>query len=92
MEDDKRQHWHVGREFPIATIVALLIQTAGVVWWAASTSAKVDFLKETNAAMHLMQSTIDRKQDDESRLQEVRTSALFERVNSKLDKLIEGKR
>ena len=34
--------WHVGREIPIAFIAAILLQTAGGVWWAASLSAKID--------------------------------------------------
>lgn len=36
------KHWHVGREVPIAFIVAILFQTAGGIWWAASLSSKID--------------------------------------------------
>lgn len=41
MKDDR---WHVGREIPLALIVALLLQTGGWVWWAATQSAKLDTL------------------------------------------------
>ena len=34
--------WHVGREVPIAVLIALLVQTAGGIWWLAQLSAKID--------------------------------------------------
>lgn len=41
---DRRQRngWHVGREIPIAVIVALVIQTGGGIWWLANLAAKLD--------------------------------------------------
>jgi len=36
------QRWHVGKEIPIALILAVLMQTCGGIWWAASLSAKID--------------------------------------------------
>jgi hypothetical protein len=45
MECD-REKWHVGKEIPIALIFGMLMQTAGVVWWAASLSGKIDNLAE----------------------------------------------
>lgn len=38
--------WHVDRRVPIALIFAMCIQTAGIVWWGATTSEKVSVLKE----------------------------------------------
>lgn len=37
-----RDKWHVGKEIPIAVLFAVLVQTAGGIWWAASLSAKID--------------------------------------------------
>lgn len=34
--------WHLDRKVPIALIVTVAIQTAGMVWWAASLSSRVD--------------------------------------------------
>lgn len=42
---DEPQGWHADKRVPIALIVALLVQTSGIVWWAASLSSRV----ETNA-------------------------------------------
>lgn len=35
--------WHVGKEVPIAVLFALVIQTAGGIWWLAQLSAKIDY-------------------------------------------------
>lgn len=34
--------WHVGKEIPIAVLLAVVAQTFGGIWWAASLSAKID--------------------------------------------------
>lgn len=40
----RQERWHVGKEIPIAIIAALLAQTGGWIWWAATQSAKLDTL------------------------------------------------
>lgn len=45
MADERRsERWHVGKEIPIAVILGLLIQTVGLVWFAATQTAKLDNL------------------------------------------------
>ena len=36
------QSWHLDKRVPITLILALLAQTAGMVWWAATLSSRVD--------------------------------------------------
>lgn len=38
--------WHLDKRVPIALIVTIAIQTAGIVWWAASVSARIERLEE----------------------------------------------
>lgn len=40
--NEVREHWHVGREIPIALIFVVLVQTAGGVWWASTMTGKID--------------------------------------------------
>lgn len=40
-ENEEKERWHVGKEVPIVLICTLIIQTIGVVWWAATISAEV---------------------------------------------------
>lgn len=88
----QRRRWHVGREFPIATIVVLLFQTIGVIWLAASTVAKVEYLEKSAFSEKIVQTSVDRRQDEEAIRSETRITLQLENVNKKLDRLIEGKR
>lgn len=49
----KENKWRVGKEIPIATIFVLLLQTAGVVWWAATISTELRYEKEARVAAAL---------------------------------------
>ena len=51
-EGDRREGWHVGKEIPLAIIFAIFIQTAGVIWWAATLSSKLDDLSYQVAAIN----------------------------------------
>ena len=44
MEQPRDDRWHVGKEIPLALIMALVVQTGGWIWWAATQSAKLDTL------------------------------------------------
>lgn len=43
-QQPRPDRWHVGKEIPLALIFALFLQTAGWVWWAATQSAKLDYI------------------------------------------------
>ena len=45
MKDQNQEGWHLDRRVPLALITALLIQTGGVIWWAANLSSRVDTLE-----------------------------------------------
>lgn len=51
MSNSDDQKWHVGKEIPIAMIVTVIMQTMGVIWWAATLSAKMDDLSYQVAAL-----------------------------------------
>jgi hypothetical protein len=38
--------WHIDKRIPVALIVALLIQAAAAVWWAAGVQARVAVLEQ----------------------------------------------
>jgi hypothetical protein len=41
-KEESETKWHVDRRVPLATLIALIIQTSGMVWWASSLSSTVD--------------------------------------------------
>ncbi len=87
-----RRQWHIGKEIPIALLIAVAVQTGGWIWWAASISARLDNLKETATAAVILQAAVDRRQDEEAQRSEARILANLDRVNQKLDRLIETKK
>lgn len=44
MESDAR--WHLDKRVPIALLLAILIQTGGGFWWAATTSERINNLEK----------------------------------------------
>lgn len=46
MADRSENRWKPDFHIPIAVLFALFIQTCGVVWWAATTDARVDALEK----------------------------------------------
>lgn len=91
---EKNQHrkWSIGREVPLATVAVLLAQTVGAIWWAASISAKVESVEKSAASTVLIQAVTDSKQDTEARRSEDRIVVQLDKVNVKIDRLIEMKR
>lgn len=42
MTEPTATDWHLDKRVPITLIATLALQTAGIVWWASSLSARVD--------------------------------------------------
>ncbi len=38
-------NWHLDKKVPIAMIMAIILQTGGMVWWAASASERLNALE-----------------------------------------------
>lgn len=43
---EEHEHWSVDRRVPLAMIFAIALQTAGIVWWGASTSERLAALEK----------------------------------------------
>jgi Tfp pilus assembly protein PilO len=43
LQDDHmaENHWHLDKRVPVAIIVAIFLQTAGAIWWAATIEGRV---------------------------------------------------
>jgi hypothetical protein len=42
-------NWHLDKRVPIALILTVLVQTGGILWWAASLSERVNVLERHQA-------------------------------------------
>ena len=37
--------WHLDRRVPLALIITMTAQLAGIIWWGAQTSARLDYVE-----------------------------------------------
>lgn len=66
-------HWHLDKRVPIAIIVSLAVQSAAIIWWAATMEARVTAIE---AAMLAGADTSERL---------TRIEVILERVERRLD-------
>lgn len=93
-EDEQKERgkrWHVGKEIPIALIAGLFIQTAGLIWGASALFSRVDYIERASSVAMVAQVTIDKRQDDDARRSEDRIVAQLDKINTKLDRVMELK-
>lgn len=91
-EDDRQErvsHWHIGKEVPAALIVAFAMQTVGIIWWAATISATQKSDKDALNTAQAVQVSVDRRQDEESKRSEERVIQQLDKLNVKVDKIID---
>lgn len=43
--DKSDSSWHLDRKVPVAIILTLMMQTAGIVWWGATASERLNALE-----------------------------------------------
>lgn len=44
------EHWRIDKRIPIAFILVMVVQAAGIIWWAATTEGRLGVLEETDAS------------------------------------------
>ena len=83
-------HWHLDRRVPVALIVTIIMQTVGIVWWAASISARVDVLERRLEEARHNQSRIVRLEANQNAVYQRldRIEAASRRIEAKLDRLL----
>ncbi len=82
--------WHLDRRVPVALIIAIVTQTIGIVWWAATISARVDGLEGRISGMTGYASRLARLEERQlavaGRLD--RIEELQRRIDAKIDRLL----
>ncbi len=82
---DEGRKWHLEKGVPIGIIVAMMVQFMGGLWFVSKLDARV-YALETAA---VMQREVDQRQDDSSRATRAEVLRQLERMDEKLDRLIE---
>lgn len=77
-------HWVLDKRVPLALIIAILVQTAGAIWWAASISSRVTSLEAQRMAVGDQGGRIIRLETQIETL-----TVLMRRIEDKLDKALD---
>lgn len=73
--ENELRGWHVGKEIPIAMLFAIILQSFGAIWWAATLSAKLDDLSYQVAALSAEKYTkTDAEKDQRYLMQKINDS------------------
>ncbi|MDT3381701.1 hypothetical protein RNI52_30535 [Labrys neptuniae] len=91
------EHWAVDKKIPVALVITLLVQTAGVVWWSSQLNSRVTVMEERSLKLELEIGKLkDSSSDARERFAKAETTmqAFVEttrRIEAKLDRLIDDK-
>ena len=77
--------WHLDKKVPIGIIFAMTLQFAGGLWFVAKLDARIYALEAAAVVQHER----DQKQDDVTRITRMEIARQLERIDEKLDRLIE---
>jgi hypothetical protein len=82
---ERKKSWHLDKKVPIALIIAMLTQFAGVIWFIGQLAKDIELLKADTAVLHQR----DNQQTDSLKEALRLMQDQFQRLDSKLDRLIE---
>ncbi len=83
-------NWHLDKRVPVALIIAIVTQTLGIVWWAATISARVDGLQGRISEMTGYASRLARLEERQLAVADRldRIEELQRRIDAKIDRLL----
>jgi len=84
--------WHLDKKVPLSIFVALAVQAVAGVLFVADTRSRVERLEQTRVDAQATQRERDERQDSQNAesFSQVRTQ--LEKMDAKLDRLIESRR
>ena len=85
---ERRESWHLDKKVPLSLIFAMLVQTGMVVWAVADIKKDVEVLKMQAVGQHDRDERQDRAASDAYQL----LRSQLEKMDGKLDRLVEGRK
>lgn len=77
-------HWTVDKRVPLALILTIVTQTAGIVWWASAQSARLDNAEERLARIEAVKADTRLVRLEET---VANIKPTLDRIETKLDRL-----
>ena len=92
-ERRKKESWHLDKKVPLSIILAIFVQTIGLVWWAVQLDSRVNAMENKYAAQDIIIETIKSTQNNISvglaRIEErqIILNEVLREIKSRLDKV-----
>lgn len=87
----QQQGWHIDKGIPLVLVTALCLQAATAIWWASSVETRLNNVQEKQVVAASVQAGIDRRQDDDAQRSEARILAQLDKLNAKMDRVLESR-
>lgn len=84
---DIKNSWQIDRHIPIAVIVAILVQSGAIVWWAGKLDSRVQALEARGLEYSVLLDRVSRMEEKVTLLKETTSQ-----MNQKLETIITRKR
>ena len=85
MNETSPSNWRIDKQIPIAVIVAMLMQTGAIIWWAAHMDSRVMVLEATSIQSSLLLDRVSRMEEKVTALKET-TQAMNEKLETMIAK------
>lgn len=89
--EDNPQGWHLDRTISVSVIAMIAAQFVGGLWVLAEMRRDIDVLKTQMQTQIAVQTQRDDRQDREAHDTRTTLQTSLERIDAKLDRLIEGR-
>jgi hypothetical protein len=77
-------HWTLDKRIPLAVVLTIVVQTAGMVWWAATISSRVAALESSQPGERDRADKLIKLETQQEGMQKS-----LENISGKLDRVIE---
>jgi hypothetical protein len=84
--------WHLDKRLNVSHLVATATLIAGLFMWSGKIDTRIALVEQSQSQAQTAQRLIDVRQDDDMRAAVLSVKSEMRDINSKLDRLIEGKR
>lgn len=76
--------WHLDKRVPLALIITIALQSVAAIWWAATTTTRLDNLEKLMTTLATQDQRVVRLEQ-----QAITTTESLRRIETKLDRVIE---
>jgi len=92
MTDDISAHWSLDKRVPIAALLAVVLQTGAMIWWASGVEARVGQLEQRHDSTLPSRIAVVESKVDTANQNFGYNRAVMDKIDGKLDTLLNDRK